>query len=147
MTRGPPRLDELSPTDKRALLARILLEKSGPPLRYPLSLGQRALYLLHLTTPQSPVYNMALAMQIRAQGSPTALRTACQGLLARHPCLRSRIVVRDGEPMQEIDAYQEVQIEHRQVPEADLDQFAQYCSRSPSDPLTLQTARCSALPR
>jgi amino acid adenylation domain-containing protein len=65
---------------------------------------------------------MALAMRVRAPADRAVLRAACQRLVARHPCLRSRIVIRDGQPMQEIDGYQEVQLEERDLPEADLKQ-------------------------
>jgi amino acid adenylation domain-containing protein len=114
----------LGPAEKRALLARILREKAGAPSIHPLSYGQKALYVLHLVAPQSPAYNMGLAMRIR---TPTvdrsALRVACQRLLDRHPSLRSRLVIRDGKPMQEIDAYQQVQLDERHFPQVELDQI------------------------
>jgi amino acid adenylation domain-containing protein len=137
-TYDPAGIERLSRGEKRALLARILRKKSRAVSTNPMSLGQKALYLLHLTAPQSPAYNMAMAVRIRARGDSAALRRACQLLLARHPCLRSRFAVRDGHAVQEIDAYQEVRFEHRELFDADLDHIRKVLCEESQRPFDLK---------
>ncbi|HZF12826.1 MAG TPA: amino acid adenylation domain-containing protein, partial [Thermoanaerobaculia bacterium] len=56
---------------------------------HPLSYGQRALWALHQREPESPVYNLALAVRLPGALDRPALRRALQALVDRHPALRT----------------------------------------------------------
>ena len=68
-------LANLSPEEKRALLAKLLAKKArrapAPPAvtRHPLSYGQQALWFLHRIAPKSAAYNVAFAARIRSRST------------------------------------------------------------------------------
>ncbi|MFP4411180.1 non-ribosomal peptide synthetase [Coleofasciculus sp.] len=99
----------LSAQEKRLLLAQLLREKaSSTKSYYPLSYGQKALWFLHQSAPKSSAYNTAFPVRIRSDVDVSALLSAFQKLIDRHPCLRTTFPMRDGEPVQEIHGYQQV---------------------------------------
>ena len=67
---------------------------------HPLSAGQRALWFLYRLAPDSSSYNLAAAVRVAGPLSRPVLQRALQALVDRHPVLRSRIVEREGEPVQ-----------------------------------------------
>ncbi|MEM7585289.1 MAG: amino acid adenylation domain-containing protein, partial [Acidobacteriota bacterium] len=70
---------------------------------YPLSHGQRALWLLHRLAPSSSAYHLCGAARISGELDVAALRRALTALVARHPALRTAVHELDGEPMARID--------------------------------------------
>src|SRR5262245_8732842 len=96
-----PRLAQLSPEEKRALLARLLQRKLGKaPVAAPLSLGQRALWFLHRLDPESAAYNLHFCARIHSPLDVEALRRTLQAMLNRHACLRSTFVDQAAGPVQ-----------------------------------------------
>src|SRR3954469_19774801 len=101
-----PRLAQLSPDEKRALLAQLLKKKAaatngGPaPAATPLSFGQRALWFLHRLDPESAAYNLHFCARIRTPLDLEALRRSLQVMLDRHACLRSTFVDQADGPVQ-----------------------------------------------
>jgi amino acid adenylation domain-containing protein len=104
---GDPSLDELA--------ARILLEveqgaqplpppqpEEGGQERLALTHGQRALRFLHQLEPGSPAYTIARAARIRGPLDVAALRRALEGLVARHPVLRTSFPLVGEDPVQHI---------------------------------------------
>jgi amino acid adenylation domain-containing protein len=67
----------------------------------PLSYGQRALWFLQQLAPDSPAYNIISAVRVRAELDVSALRSAFQELMNRHPMLRTGFTVRKGKPAQQ----------------------------------------------
>jgi natural product biosynthesis luciferase-like monooxygenase protein len=59
---------------------------------FPLSMGQRAIWFLHLLAPDSPAYNLFSASRSEMPFDTSALRRAFQILVDRHPVLRSVVV-------------------------------------------------------
>ncbi len=88
--------------EKRALLARLLRRATEPQPETPLSYGQKAMYFLHRSDPESPAYHVAFTARFRSPVDAGALRRALQSLVERHEQLRATFVLRDGEPVQEI---------------------------------------------
>ncbi|HXC43858.1 MAG TPA: amino acid adenylation domain-containing protein, partial [Candidatus Dormibacteraeota bacterium] len=82
------------------------------PARYPLSYGQRALWFVHQTAPESAAYNIARAIRIANGLDVAALRLALQALVDRHPCLRTIVVETAGEPVQQVAEKVEVSFEY-----------------------------------
>jgi amino acid adenylation domain-containing protein len=98
-------LDDLTPVDKRALLARLL---SGPARAAaesrvaPLSFAQERLWFFDQLHPGSPLYNVPFALRIRAPLRATVLERALNEIVRRHETLRTRFDAREGKPVQRI---------------------------------------------
>ena len=101
-------LADLTPQQKRALLTQLLQSKVGQaPERFPLSYGQRALWLTYELAPESCAYHVLFSARIRSQVETSALQQAWQKLVDRHAALRMTYVVHDGHLEQHV---------HRHVP-------------------------------
>jgi amino acid adenylation domain-containing protein len=107
--------------EERELL-RLLLEKEGvnskdwtigqaeAPKRLPLSYAQRRLWFLDHLLPASDFYNVVLACELRGALNVLALERSLQEIVRRHGALRTRFVMEDGEPVQEIEPSVEFQL-------------------------------------
>ena len=67
---------------------------------YPLSIGQKALWVLHQMSPHSSAYNVAAAFAIHQDFDTTLFHRALQAVAHRHEALRTHIRVREGQPWQ-----------------------------------------------
>lgn len=67
-----------------------------------LSLNQQPLWFLHQLQPESPAFNVSVAVRPERPVRPEAVEAAVAALVARHPALRTRFRVVDGEPRQRI---------------------------------------------
>ncbi|WP_372512880.1 amino acid adenylation domain-containing protein [Gordonia alkanivorans] len=74
----------------------------------PVSAVQRGMWLLSRAAPESPAYNVALALELRGRLDVDALRAAVDDLLRRHESLRTSYPMINGEPMQIISPPDEV---------------------------------------
>lgn len=68
----------------------------------PLSYGQKALWFIHQSHPESAAYNVGVALRVRGAIDADALRRAFQRLVDRHPSLRTVFTAESGEPMQRV---------------------------------------------
>ena len=91
---------------------RVSKRETEQPATYPLSYGQRALWFVHQTAPESAAYNIARTMKIAAGLDVAALRLAFQALVDRHPCLRTIVVETAGEPVQQVAEKVEASFEY-----------------------------------
>jgi amino acid adenylation domain-containing protein len=108
----PGEVGLLSPAQKREWLARALRQKAGAQVTTaPLSHGEKALWFLHQSAPESPAYHVAFSARIRSVVDVDALRRALQGLLDRHAVLRSVFKRRAGQVLREIAGHREVGFE------------------------------------
>jgi amino acid adenylation domain-containing protein len=73
-----------------------------PSPTFPLSHGQRGLWLLHQTDRDSPALNLAFCSRIRSPLDVAAFHRAVQALADRHPALRTTFEEENGEPMQRV---------------------------------------------
>ena len=71
-----------------------------------LSYAQQRLWFLDQLQPGSSVYNIATALQVEGRLDLERLRRSLEEIVRRHEVLRTRVVVREGEPVQEITAAQ-----------------------------------------
>ncbi|OLF04227.1 hypothetical protein BLA60_41785, partial [Actinophytocola xinjiangensis] len=67
-----------------------------------LSFAQSRLWFLEQLTPDSVQYSVPLTLRVRGDLDVTALEEAFSGVVARHEVLRTRFVMTDGLPVQEI---------------------------------------------
>src|ERR1017187_1373502 len=103
---------DLSPNEKRALLAQLLRRKASQSQPFhPLSDNQQGFWFLCHFAPESSIYNVILAARIRSDLDIPAFRRAFQALVDRHPSLRTTIAVHSGKPVQQIHEHQPVHFE------------------------------------
>jgi amino acid adenylation domain-containing protein len=81
--------------------------ETAPPLRpeprqgdLPLSFGQERLWFLHRLQPESPAYNIPLALRTEGALDPARLAAALGEVVRRHEVLRTVYAERDGEARQ-----------------------------------------------
>jgi amino acid adenylation domain-containing protein len=97
--------------EKRELLKTLLdLQSSDSTGLVSLSHGQMSLWFLYQLAPESPAYNFLYAARIHTLLDLTAFRKACQALVERHPMLRTRFVVQDHKPIQQVEARLAIEI-------------------------------------
>src|SRR5580658_7489175 len=99
MSSTSQRIADLSPGEKRALLAELLRKKAAQS-SHPLSYNQQGIWFLYQLAPESSVYNVNFAARINAEIDIPALRRAFQTLVDRHPALRTTFPVHFGKPIQ-----------------------------------------------
>jgi len=81
------------------------------PISAPLSHGQKALWFIYQSTPESSAYNVGLAFRIYSELDLDALQTAFELLTDRHQALRTHFVSQDGDPLQIIEPSQRIAFE------------------------------------
>src|SRR5438128_549749 len=95
-------LDQLSGSSASLPLRRETLEDTSGPVECPLCRNLSGLWFLHQLSPHSKAANATLLLWIRGPLDPRALQRALEKLAARHPCLRTTYVTRQGVPFQQI---------------------------------------------
>src|SRR5581483_5270603 len=95
---------DLSVAEKRELVRKLLAVQAGATDGLlPLAYGQQSLWFVYQLAPKSPAYNFVFAARVRDGIDVAALRHSCQALVDRHEALRTRFVIRDGQPQQQIE--------------------------------------------
>src|SRR5579883_1046197 len=99
MNNGSRNIANLSPEEKRALLARLLREKANATKDWsPLSHGQKALWFLYRLAPESVAYNLLYSARVHAALDIAALQRSVHALVKRYPILTATYAVHEGEP-------------------------------------------------
>ncbi|MCC5794469.1 MAG: AMP-binding protein, partial [Chromatiales bacterium] len=70
----------------------------------PLSIMQQRLWFLDRLRPGDPAWNLAWALRLSGELDEGALAQALIDVIGRHAVLRTRIIERDGEPWQQVEA-------------------------------------------
>lgn len=106
------RFDRLSPGDRARVLARLDARNRGredsfhiPRLserRAPLTFAQQGIWFRQQLAPDSPVWNLSRTWNVRGPLDLTALERALSEMIRRHESQRTRYVVVNGEPVQEV---------------------------------------------
>jgi acyl carrier protein len=84
------------------------LRPVGRDQALPLSFAQQRLWFLDQFQPGSQSYNVPAAVRIRGPLQVAALERSLSEIVRRHEVLRTRFVLRQGEPVQEVLAAQEL---------------------------------------
>ncbi|MGD9187373.1 MAG: amino acid adenylation domain-containing protein, partial [Desulfobacteraceae bacterium] len=109
----PTDISQLSGDHKRALLKKLLEKRNrtiasnhglepAEPGRYPLSAGQKGLWVTHQLSPHNYAYNTPLTFNVIGSLDTDALRLALERLVHRHDALRTRIVNIDGKTVNDV---------------------------------------------
>lgn len=101
--------DLLGDTDLLSLLEQSQTDIEIPLVEAPLTLnkselsqGQRALWFIQQLVPDSPAYNIAVAVRFHSRVNAFTVQEAFHTLLQRHEMLRASLVAQDGVPSLEI---------------------------------------------
>ncbi|MEO8666283.1 MAG: condensation domain-containing protein, partial [Ignavibacteria bacterium] len=129
----------LTAQEKIALLKKQLLEKTKQQNAfYPLSYGQKALYFLHLDSPESAAYNVAFVTRILSQPDIPVLKRSFQKLINKHPSLRTTYSVKEGKPVQEVQGYQEIFFEEVKADDLNEEELKTEIQKVYSTPFDLE---------
>ncbi|MDY7022738.1 MAG: amino acid adenylation domain-containing protein, partial [Cyanobacteriota bacterium] len=133
-------LDNLSPEDKRALLAKFLRQQSQQEtLNNPLSYGQRALWFIYQSAPENTAYNVSIPARIHSPVDVAALKQAFQALIDRHPTLRTTFSTQsNGEPIQVVHNALPVCFEQIDTSEWDQEKYHQFVIDNHCKPFNLE---------
>ncbi len=105
-------ISALSP-EKRALLALKLREQGNQFNTFPLSFAQRRLWFLDQLTPESPVYNIPIAVRLTGRVDIRILEQCLNEIVRRHEILRTTFTTSlavDGEPVQVVKKHAPVKL-------------------------------------
>ncbi|MEL7355556.1 MAG: amino acid adenylation domain-containing protein [Cyanobacteria bacterium J06560_6] len=119
-----------------AFLQKAQSSQESPPItpaqrpdNIPLSFAQQRLWFLHQMQPESAVYNLPLAIQVKGLLDTDALTQSLNKIIARHEILRTRFVTVAGQPVQQIEdnvsfEIKQVDLQHHSDPENAVKQAA-----------------------
>ncbi|WP_445245375.1 non-ribosomal peptide synthetase [Microcoleus sp. OTE_8_concoct_300] len=100
--------------DKLTMQGNSSLEKqpqlTGDSPSFPLSHGQQAIWFLYQMAPQSVAYNIYTTVRISSSLDLGAWHRAWLRIVERHQALRTTYTKRDGQPVQVVHLYQEVDV-------------------------------------
>ncbi|WP_426746470.1 amino acid adenylation domain-containing protein [Myxococcus faecalis] len=96
-----PALAQLSPDERRALLARTLRDKGSRP-EPPLSYAQARLWFLDRFQPGNPTYNLPAVTRLTGPIDLAVLQRCLDALVQRHESLRTLFALVRGEPVQRV---------------------------------------------
>lgn len=100
MKATPELTTDLSPEEKRALLAKLLEQKRNAPRAFPLSFAQARLWVLDRFQPGNPTYNLPLALRLPGLIDVDVLERSLNEIARRHESLRTTFETVDGTPSQ-----------------------------------------------
>ncbi|MCP3705300.1 MAG: hypothetical protein GY954_20540, partial [Alteromonas sp.] len=93
-------MSNLTATEKRALLTKILNKKVQQPRSYPMSFAQQRLWFMDQLSPGNLFYNFEWAIPLQGPIDLAVLKHAVNEVVKRHDILRTVFKVIDGEPRQ-----------------------------------------------
>ncbi|BAZ34001.1 amino acid adenylation domain-containing protein (plasmid) [Cylindrospermum sp. NIES-4074] len=93
-------INNLSPKEKRALLAQLLQQKASESYSAPLSFAQQRLWFFDQLEPESTAYNMPAVYRLTGILNITALEQSLNEIWQRHSILRTIFPSVDGQPSQ-----------------------------------------------
>ncbi|HEU4324282.1 MAG TPA: amino acid adenylation domain-containing protein [Roseiflexaceae bacterium] len=93
-------IDNLSPEEKRALLAKLRRQRRPQP--FPLTSAQQRIWFLEQLTPGTSLYHIPMALRWRGPLQPELLGRSLDELRRRHAILRASFGQEDGQPVQTV---------------------------------------------
>ncbi|MDT9701427.1 condensation domain-containing protein [Streptomyces sp. P17] len=102
-----------------------------------LSVGQEGLWLTHQLAPDSPAYNVVLAVRLRDRVDTGRLQRALTALATRHELLRSRFPAGEEGPVRVTVPAEAVRLDVREVPGAGDEELFRLAHRAGQEPFRL----------
>ena len=133
----------LSATQKRALLAKLLRDKAQARESYvPISHNQKALWFLAQLAPESAAYNLLYSARITAEIDSTALQRAVEKIAVRYPQLTATFISRNGskngEPRQKLVSNGVIPFEQIKATSWSLEQLQHYLIEESNRPIDIE---------
>lgn len=119
-------------------IIQLLRHRAEIAKTYPLSHGQRALWLFYQLAPDSPAYNVAYAAHLDSNVEIQALQQAFETLIERHPVLRTTYTQHGDEPVQQIHEHQKVPFEITEAFNCSEDDFNNWLVQEVDRPFDLE---------
>ncbi|HLO85329.1 MAG TPA: condensation domain-containing protein, partial [Nostocaceae cyanobacterium] len=127
--RAPNHADSSSVLEKlkahKTEILQLLQEQPELLEVYPLSHGQKALWLIWQLAPESAAYNLAFNCRISSDVDVATLKKVFHTLSDRHPILRSTFPKLSGEPIQQVHHQQKFDFQQIQAENWDAQQLKQ----------------------
>ncbi len=102
MKQHPSNLDNLSPGEKRKLLADLLRNNPEGFQTAPPSFAQKRLWFVDQIEPGNPAFNITLSFRLTESIDPLVLEAVLQEISQRHQTLRTTFSVQRDDPIQVI---------------------------------------------
>lgn len=100
---------------------------------YPLTHGQRRLWIFDQLSSQSVAYTMPAVLLLEGSLNISVLERACQTIIERHEILRTRFFEREGQPVQSVDVNFNFQLDYQTNLETKVDEYIQDRLATPFD--------------
>lgn len=131
---------DLTPEQKRALLADLLKEKARrQKTTVPASAGQRALWFIQQSAPHNFAYHVSFSVRVRSHLDVSQLQKAIQAIVNRHATLRTVYAMQEGQLAQEISAYQDADFQQIDAAGWDDARLYEQVLQSDHQPFNLET--------
>ncbi len=105
--------------------------------KFPLSAGQKGLYILHKLHPGMSAYNVPLCFKISAGMNPAVMAKAWDKVLEQFPILTARVIEREGTLYQELDEGCRTTLQKRAIDFADDEQLLSFLQKQAKQPFDL----------
>ncbi|GAB4197008.1 MAG: hypothetical protein Tsb002_30770 [Wenzhouxiangellaceae bacterium] len=113
---GASPISQMSATEKRAALARLLQNKVAKKAVYPLTFGQLAMWFQQNLETDNSAYNMPLAFCLHGElEDPDVVARCLQVVVDRHSVLRSVFQIENDEPVQRVSEQLTVTVPLRDI--------------------------------
>jgi len=103
--------------------------------------GQRALWFLHQSNPESAAYNVVFSARVRSEIDVPALHRSFQALVDRHPSLRTSFREESDRLVQRVQGYMPVSFTVHDRPGIDLATLRKEVHQTSLSPFDLQNGR------
>ncbi len=100
MAQLPQDIANLSESEKRTLLAKLLAKTGQSVQTFPLSFAQQRLWFIDQMEPEDCAYNIPVAVRLTGQLKVAVLEQSVNALIERHETLRTSFITIKGEPKQ-----------------------------------------------
>ncbi len=107
--------------------------------KYPLSEGQKGLWMLQKTYPEMTAYNVPMALCIKQEINTNLFRKACEFTIKCHPILGSVILEDNGEPYQTILSTENLSFQLEKIGHLKEDEMTSYLRKKVKEPFDLET--------
>ncbi|MGB3298888.1 MAG: condensation domain-containing protein, partial [Phormidesmis sp.] len=90
----------LTPEQKRSLLAKLMQRKAPSPSKIPLSFAQQRLWFIQQLQPGQTAYTIPAALRLQGTLQINVLQRCLNEVVARHEILRTQFKPIEGDPIQ-----------------------------------------------
>lgn len=108
------------------------------PIRYPLSEGQKGLWVLQKLTPEMSAYNCPICVRIAQRVGFENFKEACEFLVRQYPILTTVIEEAGGNPQQVIDPRRNPVIHQEDIPALTVDELSDFLEQKAKEPFSLK---------